>query len=90
MNNAKCKTLTEAGVGRGVVGKVAGVGEKDRATKQVRAQVVGVIDKPTFQGFVTEHATPDATVYTDEASAYEGLLFVHEAVKHSVLASTTR
>ena len=53
-------------------------------TKRVAAQVVESTDKPTLQGFVVEHAAPDATVYTDEASAYEGLPMAHEAVKHSV------
>ena len=33
---------------------------------------------------MTAHATPGATVYSDEASAYEGLPNPHEAVKHSV------
>ena len=41
-------------------------------------------DKPMLQGFVVEHTAPGATVYTDEASAYEGLPFKHESVKHSV------
>ena len=42
-------------------------------------------DKLTLpQGFIVENATPGATVYTDEASAYVGLPFDHEAIKHSV------
>ncbi len=60
------------------------VGVKDRATKRVRAQVITRTDAPTLQGFVVKHTAPDATVYTDEASAYEGLPMMHEAVKHSV------
>ena len=83
MSNAKRRALAEAGAGRGSVGKVAVVGVKDRATKHVRAKVVEHTDKATLQGFVVENSAPDATVYTDEASAYEGLPFVHEAVKHS-------
>lgn len=39
--------------------------------------------KATLQGFVAEHAAPDALVYTDEAAAYQGLPH-HEAVKHGV------
>ena len=70
--------------GRGAVGKTAVVGAKDRATNQVAAKIVTSTDKETLQGFVTEHSEPDATVYTDEASAYEGLPRTHEAVKHSV------
>ena len=84
MSNTKRKELTDAGVGRGAVGKVAVVGIKDRETKQVRARVVQYTDKPTLQGFVVEHTNLGATVYTDEASAYEGLPFNHESVKHSV------
>ena len=82
MSNAKRKEL--AGTGRGAVGKVAVVGIKDRETKHVRARVVEATDKPTLQGFVVEHTAPGATVYTDEASAYEGLPFKHESVKHSI------
>ena len=84
MSNAQRKALADAGVGRGAVGKVAVVGIKDRATKQVRAKVVEHTDKPTLQGFIIDHTAPGAVVYTDEASAYEGLPFTHEAVKHSV------
>lgn len=70
--------------GRGSVGKTAVIGVRDRVTRQVRAKVVSKTDKPTLQGFVVEHTDPDATVYTDDASAYEGMPFDHEAVKHSV------
>ena len=80
MSNAKRKELT----GRGSAGKVAVAGIKDRATKQVRAMVVERTDKATLQGFVMAHTAPEAIVYTDEASAYEGLPFAHESVKHSV------
>lgn len=84
MSNAKRRELAEQGAGRGAVGKTAVVGMKDRETKQVRAKVVRNTDKPTLQGFVVEHTAPGATVYTDEAAAYEGLPFEHESVKHSV------
>ena len=82
MSNAKRKAL--AGTGRGAVGKTAVVGAKDRETNQVSARVVASTDKPTLQGFVGDHAAPGATVYTDEAAAYEGIPFDHAAVKHSV------
>ena len=82
MSNAKRKEL--AGTGRGAVGKVAIVGAKDRASNRVAAKVVASTDKPTLQGFVVEHTAPGATVYADEASAYEGTPFEHESVKHSV------
>ena len=82
MSNAKRKEL--AGTGRGAVGKVAIVGAKDRASNRVVAKVVESTDKPTLQGFVVKHTAPGATVYSDEASAYEGIPFEHESVKHSV------
>ena len=71
--------------GRGAVGKTAVVGAKDRTTKRVSAKVVEGTDARTLQGFVHDHATPGATVYTDDHGAYRGLVgFEHEAVKHSV------
>ena len=82
MSNAKRKGL--AGTGRGAVGKVAVVEAKDRASGRVAAKVIESTDKPTLQGFVIDHTAPGATVYSDEASAYEGLPFPHESVKHSV------
>ena len=69
--------------GRGPVGKTAVVGAKDRATKRVAAKVVERTDKETLQSFVTEHTAQGAKVYTDDASAYDGLEN-HESVKHSV------
>ena len=69
--------------GRGAVGKAAVVGVKDRATNRVVARSVTATDKPTLQGFVAQHAASGAKVFTDDASAYEGLPFDHEAVCHS-------
>ena len=69
--------------GRGPVGKTAVVGAKDRATNQVAARVVDATDKKTLQGFVKTHAARGAKVYTDDASAYDGLEN-REAVRHSV------
>ena len=70
--------------GRGAVGKTAIVGAKDRETNQVRAKVVEDTDKRTSQSFVGDSAAPGATVYTDEARAYQGMPFDHETVRHSV------
>jgi transposase-like protein len=73
--------------GRGGADKTAVVGAKDRDTNQVRAQVIAAANKPTLHGFVCAHAATGATVYTDEASAYQGLpalFYHHESVKHSV------
>ena len=69
--------------GRGGVGKAIVVAAKDRATNEVRAEVVERTDAKTLQGFVADHAAPGATVYTDEAAAYKGMPFKHESVRHS-------
>ena len=82
MSNAKRKALS--GTGRGAVGKTAVIGAKDRATKQVAAKVITATDKETLHGFVGQHTKPGATVYTDDAKAYESLPFKHESVKHSL------
>ncbi len=70
--------------GRGPVGKIAVVGVKDRATKRVSAKVVADTTAESLQSFVQENIKPGATVYTDDATAYEGFPN-RESVKHSLL-----
>ena len=70
-------------LGRGGIGKSVIAGAKDRATNEVRAEVVHATDAKTLQGFVADHAAPDATVYTDDHGAYKGMPFEHESVRHS-------
>ena len=70
--------------GRGAVGKTAVVGMKDRETGRIVAKTVDKTDAETLQGFVTEHASTDATVYTDEAKVCKGMDWTHETVNHSV------
>ena len=82
MSNAQRKALKDTG--RGAVGKTAVVGIKDRATNEVRAEVVTKTDAETLQDFVEENTEEDATVYTDDAKAYKGVERSHEAVRHSV------
>ena len=66
-------------------GKTAVVGAKDRPTNQVRAQVVPETHRLALRTFVRENVEPGATLYTDEAAAYQGEWgYDHEAVKHSV------
>ncbi len=84
MSNAKRKALREAGAGRGAVGKTAIIGMKDRATNEVRAEVITDTGAETLQDFVEDNTEEDATVYTDDAKAYKGIEREHEAVKHSV------
>lgn len=84
MSNSKRAALKERGFRQGPAGKTMVVGAKDRDTNRVVAKVVESGTKATLQGFVAENVAPDATVYTDEAAAYEGLPFEHDSVKHSV------
>ena len=70
-------------LGRGGIGKSVVVGAKDRTTNEVRVEVVDGTDAKTLQGFVVDHADPDATVYTDEAAGYKGMPFKHESVRHT-------
>ncbi len=84
MTNAQRKALREAGAGRGAVGKTAVVGIRDRATNEVRAEVVTDTTAATLKGFVRENTEAGAILYTDEATAYKGMgEFKHEAVNHS-------
>ena len=69
--------------GRGAVGKTPVVGLLDRPSNQIKTAVVESVDGKTLQGFVHMNTEFTATVYTDEARAYEGLNRKHEAVAHS-------
>ena len=71
MSNAKRKEL--AGTGRSAVGKTAIVGTKDRASNNVAAHPIPTTSAPYTAGFVTEKTRLGATVYTDEAAAYNAL-----------------
>ena len=79
MHKDKRKALT----GRGSVGKAIVAGAKDRETNAVSALTIPNTQTATLQGFVADHAAPDATVYTDDALGYKGMRFDHESVNHS-------
>ena len=83
-NMSKYRRRELSGTGRGAVGKTAVVGAKNWATNRAAAKVVETPDKATLQGFVAEHTAPGATVYSDEASAYQGIPFNHQTVNHSL------
>ena len=70
--------------GGGTIGKTPVAGAKDRKTGQVSAAVIDGTSKATLQGFVILRAADGAAVYTDEHTAYRGLPYPHETVKHSV------
>ena len=70
----------------GLSDKAAVVGVKDRETGQVRAQAIESTDGDILRGFVREHTTPGAQVYSDGHGAYTPLAgeYKHAAVQHSV------
>ena len=79
-NMHKSKRLN---AGRGIVGKAAVVGAKER-NGRVKAQHVPGTDTATLQGFVHDTVEPGSTVYTDEHHAYRNLAGLnHKTVKHS-------
>ena len=57
--------------GRGIVGKTAVIGTKDRSTNEVSAEVVDATDGRTLQTFILNSVSGESTIYTDEHSAYE-------------------
>ncbi len=69
----------------GMVGKTAVHGMLDRELRQVRANVVASVTRRTLQDAILKNVTPFAKVYTDEATAYDGLSrnFVHQVINHS-------
>ncbi len=71
--------------GRGTVGKAVVAGIKSRDTNEVQVDFVAVTsaNKSILHDFVSKHATPEATVYTDEAMAYRGIPQKHEIITHS-------
>ncbi|MDE0185227.1 MAG: IS1595 family transposase [Candidatus Poribacteria bacterium] len=71
-------------LGRGTVGKTVVAGLRQRGTNQVTARVVDGVDRQSLHGFIVKHTTPDTTVYTDQASAYDNLPRKHEIVAHSI------
>ena len=82
MSNAQRKMLKNTG--RGTVGKTAVIGIKDRATNQVRDEVITDTGADTLQNFVEGNTEEDATVYTDDAAAYKGVNRERGAVRHLV------
>ena len=57
----------------GGVGKSIVIGAKDRKTNQVYMEVIKEASRKTFQGFVSRVREPDAPIFTDEHSGYQGL-----------------
>ena len=80
MSKDKRRTLK----GRGSVGKTIVAGVRDRETNQISAAVVPDTTAKTLSAFVEDRTAPEATVYTDEHSAYLHVRRRHETVRHGV------
>ena len=68
--------------GRGGAGKSIVIAAKDRKTNQIYVQVIIDTMQKTLQGFTNLVRKPDAPVFTDEHSGYQGLTN-HHSVCHS-------
>ncbi|MCY3794814.1 MAG: IS1595 family transposase [Gammaproteobacteria bacterium] len=81
-NKHACKKLRK---GTGAVGKTAVVGARDRATNRIRAQVVRHVDRRTMHAFVRQTVGRGAFLYTDCASAYEGVPDMFNGIRHAAV-----
>lgn len=75
--------VQKLGAGRGVVGKTAVVGVKDRGTKQVSVRVVERTDAVTLQGLVLSAPWKGQPSTRTSTPGYRGFPN-HETVRHSV------
>ena len=83
LSNKRRRTLKNTG--RGVVGKAAVAGDRDRETNEVTSSVFASTDKPTLQGFIMERVELGSRAHSGEAKPYTGMDdFNHEAVNNSV------
>jgi transposase-like protein len=74
--------------GRGAVGKAIVMGVLERHGKgdsKVRAKVIAKRDGDALQGHIKENVEAGAQVFTDEFTAYEGLVeeYLHEVINHA-------
>ena len=70
--------------GRGTVGKTAVIGVKERDTNKVSVSPIARTDSSSINRYIRDNVKPEATLYTDTASAYKGVNEKHETVNHSV------
>ena len=83
-NKHKDKKLN---AGRGAVGKTAIVGIKERTSKKIKSFKVADTKAITLHQIVCDSVSAVSTVYTDDATAYDGIDnygYKHETVKHSI------
>lgn len=83
--NRKHKRNSLARSGGEVPQKTAVHGMLDRELRQIRAKVVPSVKREALQKIILDNVTPFAKLYTDDASAYDGIErnFVHDVINHS-------
>ncbi len=67
------------------LGKTAVMGMLDRDLRQVRCKVIPNTRRDTLQNLILKHVHRGSSVYTDQASGYDGLTaqaFAHQIVNH--------
>ena len=62
------------------------MGRFDRESRKVRTKIIPNVKRETLQGEILDNIHHGSPVYTDSASAYQGLRgkYVHETVNHAV------
>ena len=85
MNRKHKKTAIKRSEGA-MIAKTAVHGMLDRELRQVRASVIPYVKRDVLQKAILDNVTPFARVYTDEATAYDGLSrnYIHAVINHSV------
>ena len=66
--------------------KIAVMGIFDRDSRKVRTKIIPNVKRETLQGEILANIQQGSAVYTDSASAYQGLKgkYVHETVNHAI------
>ncbi len=82
MSKAKRKTMREASMGRGAVGKIPVIGANECGDPMV-VKLVKNADTKTATEFVTSSTDRDVTVYTDESRIYGKFPNNHDSVCYS-------
>lgn len=72
--------------GRGIKGKIAVLGVKERESKKVRVKVTPDTKGETLSSFIGSHVAEGTTVYTDDHRVYNPIAieYDHKTVKHSL------
>jgi len=81
----RARFAAESGHAGGPTGKTVVMGMLDREARQVRAYVIPNVKRETLQAEILSNVKYGSTVYTDDATGYEGVRnrFVHDVINHA-------